>query len=67
MNVIIQELIDVVNSQEHRARNKALHRTAIPLRSIAAGELWRSKLLIDNDGNGIILNVKVSLHVSEGR
>ncbi|MBJ7901018.1 MAG: hypothetical protein GC158_14130 [Cyanobacteria bacterium RI_101] len=27
--------------QENQAPNKALHRTAIPLRSIAAGELGR--------------------------
>jgi hypothetical protein len=27
--------------QVEKAANKALHRTAIPLRSIATGELWR--------------------------
>jgi hypothetical protein len=31
--------------------NKALHRTGIPLRSIAAGELCRYALMINGDKN----------------
>lgn len=47
----LQHGIEVVEMLINKTHNKALHQSAIPLRSIAAGELGRCAALFKGDKN----------------